>query len=214
MALLKLSKRLIIVAFIFMLVSLINAQSEKPVSSAVLKAFKESYASETAGDYTKSINTLKSVYEKGSYELNLRLGWLSYNNKQYTESMDYYSKAIELMPYSIEAKFGYVLPAAAVEKWDEVKKQYEEILKIDGMNSIANYRLGMMYYYGKDYSKAYTFFERVVNSYPFDYNSTLMFAWTNYQLGKTREAEVLFTKVLEMSPDDTSATEGLGLLKK
>jgi hypothetical protein len=40
-----------------------------------------------------------------------------------------------------------------------------------------------------------------------------MFAWTNYMLGKTREAKILFNKVLLISPNDISATEGLGLIK-
>jgi len=40
-----------------------------------------------------------------------------------------------------------------------------------------------------------------------------MFAWTNLKLGKTREAQVLFNKVLMLSPDDKSALEGLSLIK-
>jgi tetratricopeptide (TPR) repeat protein len=213
MDILKISKKLILLAFVFILVSLINAQSNKPVSSAVINAFKDSYASETAGDYTKSINALKSVYDNNSYELNLRLGWLSYNNKQYDESMNYYKTAIDLIPNSIEAKFGYVLPAAALEKWGEVQKQYENILRIDPANSVASYRLGLMYYYNKNFITANNYFEKVVTMYPFDYNSNLMYAWTQYQLGKTKEAEIIFSKVLEISPDDASALEGLGLIK-
>jgi Flp pilus assembly protein TadD len=40
-----------------------------------------------------------------------------------------------------------------------------------------------------------------------------MFAWTNYKLGKYREAKLLFQKVLLLSPDDASAKEGLNLIK-
>jgi Flp pilus assembly protein TadD len=41
-----------------------------------------------------------------------------------------------------------------------------------------------------------------------------MFAWSNYQLGRGSDAEALFNKALLLSPNDTSALEGLGLLKK
>jgi hypothetical protein len=40
-----------------------------------------------------------------------------------------------------------------------------------------------------------------------------MLAWTNLQLGKSREARVLFNKVLLYSPGDKSALEGMGLIK-
>lgn len=50
--------------------------------------------------------------------------------------------------------------------------------------------------------------------YPFDYYATLMLGWTNLKLGRSREAEVLFNKTLLISPDDASALEGLGALKK
>ncbi|HSA04943.1 MAG TPA: tetratricopeptide repeat protein, partial [Tenuifilaceae bacterium] len=68
-------------------------------------------------------------------------------------------------------------------------------------------------YERKDYKQAYTYFEKVVNLYPWDHDSVLMFAWTNYMLGKTREAKILFHKALLYNPDDASAKEGLGLIK-
>jgi hypothetical protein len=40
-----------------------------------------------------------------------------------------------------------------------------------------------------------------------------MTGWTNFQLGKLREAKVLFQKALLNRPGDNSATEGLSLIK-
>jgi len=40
-----------------------------------------------------------------------------------------------------------------------------------------------------------------------------MLAWTNFKLGKFREAKVLFSKALLIQPGDESALEGLGLIK-
>jgi tetratricopeptide (TPR) repeat protein len=180
---------------------------------AVQDAFKSSFSWEFKGNYADAITSLKAVYEETSYELNLRLGWLNYLSGSFTEATAYYQKAITLKPYAIEPRFGYVLPASALGNWEQVITQYNEILTIDPQNTQANYRMGMIYYGRQDYSKAEKYFEKVVNLYPFDYDSSIMYAWTNLKLGKYREAQVLFNKVLMLRPDDQSAQEGLGLIK-
>ena len=185
------------------------AQNYKEIQDA----FYTSYQHESKAEYPKAIDVLKKVYDEKSYELNLRLGWLTYMAGNFTEACAYYQKAINLMPYGIEARFGYINPAAAMGNWDAVVTQYQEILKTDPQNTTANYRLGNIYYGKAKYSEALPYFEKNVNLYPFDYDSLLMFAWTNYRLGKLREAKVLFNKALLNRPKDASATEGLGLIK-
>lgn len=175
--------------------------------------FKKSYAFENAGKYTNAVDEIKKVYDAKSYEINLRLGWLYYMSGLFTEASAYYNKSIALKPYSIEAKMGLVLPAAALGNWEIVKKQYNDILKIDPNNTTANYRLGSILYGNKDYANAYKYFEKIFNLYPFDYDATIMLAWTSYMLGKTKEAGVLFNKALIMRPDDASAIEGLKSIK-
>ncbi|HEY5535739.1 MAG TPA: tetratricopeptide repeat protein [Ignavibacteria bacterium] len=215
MYILKSLSKVLLFVFVLAFVSQINAQNgASTTGDDLITAFKESYMYESKGQFSDAINSLNKVYDKNIYEINLRLGWLYYENKQYQESVQYYQTSINLMPYSVEAKLGIVLPLAAFEDWTKVAEQYISILSIDPNNSSVNYKLGMIYYYKPDYEAAYKCFEKVVNMYPFDYYSSLMFAWSNYQLGKTREAEVLFNKVLLISPDDTSAQEGLALLRK
>jgi tetratricopeptide (TPR) repeat protein len=127
--------------------------------------------------------------------------------------MTYYQNAINLKQYSVEAKLGYVLPAAAAGNWDQVINQYKKILEYDAQNSLVNYRMGMIYYSRKDYATAQKYFERVTNLYPFDYDSAVMLGWSYLQMGKMREAKVMFTKSLLIRPDDASALEGLSLIK-
>jgi tetratricopeptide (TPR) repeat protein len=176
-------------------------------------AFSESYAKEKEGKYADAAKPLKAMYDEKSYEVNLRLGWLTYLQGQFSESVGYYSKAIELMPYAIEPRLGIVLPASAMGNWGSVVEQYNKILSIDPNNTLVLYRMGMISYENKDFKKAYTYFEKVVNLYPFDYYSVLMLGWTNYQLGKTKEAKILFQKALLYDPTSASAKEGLSLLK-
>lgn len=213
---LKRIKILVLFAFIITVISQINARSSTDVGpdGDVQKAFKDSYAFEKNELYNSAIDVLKGVYDEKSYEINLRLGWLSYLYKQYDESIKYYDIANKISPFSIEAKLGLVYPYTAQEKWDKVAEQYASVLVLDPQNTTANYRLGLNYYYKADYVNAFKYFEKVVNLYPFDYNSNLMYAWTNFQLGKAKDAELLFKKVLLMNPDDASALEGLGLLNK
>ncbi len=179
----------------------------------VQAAFSKSYTSEYEYNYSAAIDAIKKVYDEKSYEMNLRLGWLYYLSGKQVESSQFYQKAIKLMPLSIEARLGYVLPQVSLNNWTNVKTTYLDILKIDPKNSTANYRLGLIHYYAKEYKIAIKYFETIANLYPFDYDSILMYAWTNYQLGKHREAKVLFQRVLLIKPNDESALEGLGLIK-
>lgn len=215
MDILKKSKQLLLFVFVLLVVSQIYAQKSGTFSNDDLQnAFKLSYKYEASGQYKEAIDALTPVYSTNNYEVNLRLGWLNYLYLQHKDAMQYYQTAMKIMPYSIEARLGYVNPAAALEDWIKVGDMYNEILGIDPNNSSVLYKLGLVYYYRPDYQKAYTCFEKVVNMYPCDYSSVLMFGWTNYQLGRGKDAEALFNKVLLLSPNDASALEGLGLLKK
>ena len=202
------SLRLFALLLLLLAVTTSRAQDFKPL----MEAFKASYALEADGEYADAIKKLKEQYAEDSYEINLRLGWLNYSNGNFTESSAYYKRAIGLSPYAVEARFGYVYPLSALGNWGIVKQQYEKILEIDPNNTLANYRMGMIFYSGEDYAAALKYFEKVVNLYPFDYDGTIMFAWTQLKLGKLREAEVLFQKALLIRPDDESAREGLQLL--
>lgn len=177
------------------------------------KAFKESYASELKGDYSGAINELKIISKTNSYEYNLRVGWLYYCLKNYSTSMDYYQKAIDLKQYSVEARLGFVTPANAAKQFDKAYAKYEEILKIDPYNSIANYWVGVNYYTVKKYDISAKYLELVVNMYPFDYDGNHMLGWAYLNLGKAGEAKLLFEKALLSKPDDVSAKDGLSKCK-
>jgi len=197
----------IILLLAFLISTNVSAQTN------VINAFKESYSLEKKGEFKSAAEKMKKVYDADSYEINLRLGWLDYQAGLFTESATYYKRAIDLMPYSEEAKFGIVYPKSALGKWDEIINIYKQILENNPNNTTANYRLGLIYYGQKNYTEAYKYFNKVVNLYPFGYDGLLMLAWTSFQQGKYREAKVLFNKVLMYSPDDKSALEGLSLIK-
>jgi tetratricopeptide (TPR) repeat protein len=180
---------------------------------AIRTAFETSYVFEKSSQYLAAINKIKAVYDATSYEINLRLAYLYYESTSYRESAKYYKKAIDLKPSSIEAKLGYALPLYALASWDTLRMQYEAILKLDPNNSTVNYRMGLIYYYKADYATALTYFQKVYEFYPFDYDNTLMYAWTKLKLQKYAEARDLFNIVLLNRPTDSSALEGLKMIK-
>jgi tetratricopeptide (TPR) repeat protein len=179
----------------------------------IQKAFKASYVNEYKANYINAIADLQKVYKADSYECNLRLGWLHYMAKKNTSSIEYYQKAIDLKKYSVEARLGYIKPAAEAKLYSKVYEMYESILKIDPYNSTANYWVGVYYYDLKKYDIASKYFELVVNMYPFDYDANHMLGWTYLSLGKNADAKLLFTQALLNKPGDASATDGLSKCK-
>ncbi len=200
-------KRTMITAVIMLSAFLAQAQSE------LLKAFTDSYTQEYNKKYPEAIASLTKVYNADNYELNLRLGWLHYSNKNYAQSEIFYQLAVKQKPYSVEAKLGLVKPLSAVESLDKVMQQYEDILKVDAQNYTANYWGGVIQYNRKKYEAASKLFEKIVNLYPFDYDGNHMLAWTYLNMGKNNDAKILFNKALLNRPADASCLEGLGKIK-
>lgn len=199
----------IIVAIILCMTTLVHAQTQQQLRDA----FSKSYSLEAEKNYTGAISALVAVYDASSYETNLRLGWLCYTNAQYDKSVSYYKIAIKLMPAATEPLWAILNPFTAKEDWINAESTYQSILKLDTKNSSANYHLGLIYYYRKNYTAAKKYLDVSLNLNPFDYYSMLMSAWANYFLGKPSDAKVLFNKVLLYSPNDVSALEGLSLIK-
>lgn len=179
--------------------------------STIQEAFSKSYVLETQGNYKSAADQIKAVYQEGSYEINLRLGWLNYMAGNFNESIAFYKKSMALMPYADEPKFGYIYPLSAMGNWDKVIGVYDEILANSPHNTKAMYYLGIIYYNRRQFDKAIYNFKQIVDLYPFDYDGLLMYAWSNFQLGKKKDAKILFQKVLLNKPKDASALEGLTL---
>ena len=198
-----------ITAVIMLSAFFVQAQSQ----SELQKAFTDSYTQEYNKKYPEAIASLTKVYNADNYELNLRLGWLHYSNKNYVQSENFYQLAVKQKPYSIEAKLGLVKPLSAVESLDKVLQQYDDIMKVDAQNYTANYWAGVIQYNRKKYEAASKLFEKIVNLYPFDYDGNHMLAWTYLNMGKNNDAKILFNKALLNRPADASSLEGLGKIK-
>ncbi len=198
---------------LMLLALLLSMPLVAPGQEVLREAFRSSYEAENAGEIGKAIDVLAEVYEPSSYELNLRLGWLNYQKGNMEQSMVYYRRAVDLKPYAVEPKLGLAYPYSAMAMWDEIISLYDSILKTDPQNSLVNYRMGLIFYNRGQYDRADPYLEKVVNLYPFDYDSLLLFAWNKLMMGRTREAKVLFQKTLLANPGDESAQRGLNMIR-
>ncbi len=182
-------------------------------AAAMQKAFHDSYADEYKKNYIAAIADITPFYTDGDYEINLRLGWLHFLNKNYNGSQMYYSRAVSLKPNAIEAKFGYIKPLSLLAIWNKVLDQYNDILKIDPQNTQANYWTGVIYYNRKQYDVAAKYFTRLTTLYPFDYDGNQMLGWAMLMGGKKADAKGYFEKALLIKPDDASCLDGLSKCK-
>ena len=171
-------------------------------------AFSKSYVFEYNSEYSKAIAVLTELNSE-SYQVNLRLGWLYYLQKDYVKSEAHYRKAVNSEPSSVEARFGLVLPMSALGNWNNVLAVYLEVLKLDPNNSIANYRTASIFYTRKDYVNATAYIVKVIRLYPFDYDSNLLYGQILQAQNKTAEAKKHFEKALQYNPQSKEAAEGL-----
>jgi tetratricopeptide (TPR) repeat protein len=192
----------------------LHAQNGK--SGGTVSHFNASLAFEKQGKYADALKEMEAIASEGkdNYAVNVRLGWLYYENRQYDSSENYYRQAITLSGQkSVEAMLGMTLPLAAKQDWKEVESTYRKLLAVDPQNYTANLRLGQIYLNQGDYARAATNLGSVLDHYPADYEAVLSSAWNDYSLGKTADARKLFERTLMLSPGDTSAQRGLSYLK-
>ncbi|MEI6816795.1 MAG: tetratricopeptide repeat protein [Bacteroidota bacterium] len=200
----------IITAILFATVSMVlNAQD----FAAQKKAFSDSYGLEASKLYDRASEVLKLVYSETNYDVNLRLGWLNYMAGKYTDAIGYYQKAIAIAPNSIEARMGIVYPLSVIPKWEDVTKQYLEILKIDPKNATVNYRIALLYYNTKDYANAKKYLDAFLQSYPFDFDALSLAGWNSLKLNQKADAKDFFQKALLNRPEDKATLNGLELAK-
>jgi tetratricopeptide (TPR) repeat protein len=182
----------------------------------LLTAFTDSYAFETNLEYNKAANLLEKIYLNyiSNYEINYRLGWLRYSAGDFKESENYYKKAMEIKPLSLEAIYGMILPLISQQKYNSVIKLSEKALSIAPNDSRGEYFLGLAYYYKKNYTKSEKFLEKAINKYPFDLDINLMLGWTKFALGKKNEAKSLFLTAQRNSPYNHRVKTALNLINK
>lgn len=206
------NKRLIAWILMFALIPFLSYASKDSVS----QIYQRSYDEEGKGNYKEAILILIQAerLEEKSYLFHLRLGWLYYLAKQFSDSANAYQKAIRLHKDSIEARLGLMLPLMAQGRWPEAEKVAKEILQIDRASYLANSRLAYIYYNMKSFKEAEIYYRKVLQGYPGDVEMQAGLAWSLLKQDKRDEAEKVFGEILKVAPNHVSANVGLKLIKE
>lgn len=184
----------------------------KDLTEDKLSIFNKSIQYEQEKKFDLALKEMQKLQKEYSddYFTNLRLGWLFYNNKSYNESIKYYNQAIKLAGNkSIEALLGLTYPLDAQTKTDDLIVVYKRILEIDNNNYTANLKLGIIYYYKKNYQNAKSFLTKIYDYYSSDYYVNLYLGWTYFYLNNKNAAKHHFIYALINNSNDSSSKQGL-----
>lgn len=173
--------------------------------------FKESYYEEQDGDYVSAIKSIQAIYQEDFYEVNLRLGWLHYQNNDQMKAKEYYQKAIDLKPNSVEAKLGMLYPLAEMGEWNEVVTVYKQITDSVPGNTVIRYNLAYVQYkHLKNYKEALEHVKFVTSCYPFDYDANMLIGRVYRSMGKIKEAKEHFLIAHYIDPITGEALKEIG----
>ncbi|MDQ7044427.1 MAG: hypothetical protein Q9M32_00740 [Sulfurimonas sp.] len=125
----------------FLLLALVLSSIQADSKNQNIKdIYQESYSYENVQKYDEAIKTLAPLYKQypKGYTLNLRLAWLSYLSKNYTDSIKYYEIASNTKPYALDPKTGLIKIYLDTYSFDKAEIIAYEVLKIDYYNYFAN----------------------------------------------------------------------------
>ncbi|RUM58008.1 MAG: hypothetical protein DSY60_03115 [Persephonella sp.] len=173
----------------------------------IRRAYYMSYRYEMAGDYRDAIRSLMVVFKSypNGYTVNLRLGWLYYLSKKYSNSIFHYKKAIKVIPYSVEAKLGLTLPLLAQGKYSSVERLCYQILNQDFYNYYGNLRLVYVLRKQKKYDLAEKIINKMLYLYPTDTNFLLELGILKFEKREFNNAKRILNDVLILDPENLKA---------
>jgi tetratricopeptide (TPR) repeat protein len=173
------------------------------LASDIKVQYLKSYNYEKMQKYTEAIKVLAPLYEKyaNGYNLNLRLGWLFFLNKNYQNSSNYYKKAILINAYSIEAKLGLLKIYLYTEDYDKAQILSSKILKQDFYNYYANYYAIQVFLSTQKYGIAKIHIEKMLSIYPTDILFLVQLSII-YKYNKNPLLEKLYKDILILDPNN------------
>jgi len=173
----------------------------------IQQIYYKSYNYEKMGDYKDAIKVLIPLYKKypEGYTINLRLGWLFYLNKNYSNSIKHYQKASLILPYSIEPKLGLMRDYLALQDFKDALKEGNLILREDYYNYYGNYYEILALKGIKDYKNAVKLTNKMLGLYPTSVLFLNILGEVYYHQNKKDLAKKVFENVLLLDPNNVIA---------
>jgi tetratricopeptide (TPR) repeat protein len=171
----------------------------------------DSYKLEYQKKYPEALALMEKLgnEDPNEYLYQLRSGWLTLLNAEYTKSIDYYRKAQLLAPDSIEPKLGILQAQRALGQSKLVETTCRTILKQDPKNYTARTYLAFALYQLGNFREARKIYESVVADFPSDLEMILGVGWSYLKEGDKQKSKETFNRALKVAPQNARAQEGL-----
>ncbi len=179
-------------------------------------AFKASYAAEAAGNYDEAWRVMNEALgrDRSSYPGVMRLAYLKGLMQKPAEAAQLYAQAATLQPRAIEPLLYLQYQYLVLQDWTKLIEACSSALQLDSNHYNSRTRLAYAYYSQQRYAEAAAEYTKVSQLYPLDLDVLVMRGWSHALSGRKVFAQQAFQKVLEVSPDNTSAQEGITFLSR
>ena len=180
-----------------------------------LAYFKRGFIFKSLGDTAAAIRAFRKASEQDPsyFEAYMQLGLL-HNRSRPQLALQYYDNALDLRPESKEALYAKARLLQDLKKYEEAKKIYREMVRIDAQDEQIFYNLGYLYYEQDSLEKAERNFNIAIGLNPaFDF-AYYARGVVRESLGKIAEAVSDYQNALRINPEHRYAREALEELKK
>ena len=176
----------------------------------IKQSYFKSYDYEKVGRYQEAIKVLVPLYKKypNGYTLNLRFGWLFYLNEHYNDALEYYNKAAQLKPYSMEPKLGLIKIYLNMYQYQKAETVGNAILKVDYHNYYGNFYTIRSLIYQKKYNTALKITKKMLTLYPTDVLFLEQLA-TIYKATNSPYLQQVYQDILVLDPNNVLVRSNL-----
>jgi tetratricopeptide (TPR) repeat protein len=170
-------------------------------------SLSQSYALEKNKQYQKAAEMIEQMKESKYWAelVYLRLGWLSYLQGNYGDSLSYYQEAIDINKNSIDAHLGLTLPYMAQKRYRTATKEVENILDRSPNNYAASAKMMYLLSVRQKWGKLKSFAKNVSTHYPTLVEPLVYLARSYSYSGDTDMAKKVYQKVLFLMPTHVEA---------
>ena len=191
-------KKLLLILLFFITLSFATDDFE-----SIKNDYFKSYDYEQMGKYKEAIKVLAPLYKKypKGYTLNLRLGWLFYLDKKYSNAIKYYKKASLINGYALDPKLGLINVYLTTERFKEAEVVAYELLKVDYYNYYANFYMVKALIAQAKYKTATKIINKMLALYPTDIKYLEQLAVV-YKITKNPYLDRLYEDILILDPNN------------
>jgi len=146
-----------------------------------------------------------SAINENDVEYLYNLGLLHYEQKRYSESMQFLEKTIALCPIHHKSHLALGINHVKMRNFDKAAQHVSESIRLQKNNVLAYLNMGAIHSVKKRFNEAIEMFNKTIQLSPRESRAYLGMAKIYVQLADTEAANSYFRKVIELSPNTSIA---------